>query len=72
MSLPNSTRPPGSDQLGDKFLAATVMFRRQIQLQAGARPRVEPHRHSFTRIAFLEVAGGLVSWDSGVAVVPKA
>ena len=72
MTLQDSKRPPGNDQLGDKFLAATVMFRRQIQLQAGARPRVEPHRHSFTRIAFLEVAGGLVSWDSGLMAVPKA
>lgn len=56
--------PPGSDRLEAKFLAATVMFRRQIQLHAGARPRVDAKRHGFTRIAFLEVAEGLISWQS--------
>jgi DNA-directed RNA polymerase subunit K/omega len=62
MSSQKLDNPADDIRYGDKLLTATVIFRRQRQLQAGAHPRVDPQHHAFTRIATMEVAAGLVSW----------
>jgi hypothetical protein len=47
------------------FHLATIVFRRVLQLRAGARPRVDPGRHKLGHIAFLEVTAGTVAWEIG-------
>jgi len=51
--------------LSGNFHLATVVFRRALQLRAGARPRVEPGRHKLGHLAFLEVTAGAVPWEIG-------
>jgi len=51
--------------LSGNFHLATVVFRRALQLRAGARPRVDPGRHKLGHIAFLEVTAGAVPWEIG-------
>jgi len=51
--------------LSGNFHLATVVFRRALQLRAGARPRVEPGRHKLGHLAFLEVTAGTVPWEIG-------
>jgi DNA-directed RNA polymerase subunit K/omega len=46
----------------DPFHIVTLCFQRARQLKAGARPRVEPGRHSLPRLAQLEVLADTVSW----------
>jgi len=61
----------GSDgqQPWGNFHLATVVFRRVLQLRAGARPRVDPGGHKLGHVAFLEVRAGAISWSSGVEEV---
>jgi DNA-directed RNA polymerase subunit K/omega len=51
--------------LSGNFHLATIVFRRALQLRAGARPRVDPGRHKLGHIAFLEVTAGTVPWEIG-------
>lgn len=53
----------GAVVVTDKFCLAALAFLRARQLQNGARPRVEAADHKPCRLALLEVAAGLVSWD---------
>ena len=82
---PRSARPPlkrkddGSDSevlvSGDgqqpwgNFHLATVVFRRALQLRAGARPRVDPGSHKLGHVAFLEVTAGAIPWEVGTEIV---
>jgi hypothetical protein len=54
------------------FHLATIVFRRALQLRAGARPRVDPGGHKLGHVAFLEVTAGTISWSSGVEDVKGA
>jgi hypothetical protein len=47
------------------FHLATILFRRVLQLRAGARPRVDPGRHKLGHVALLEVTAGTVPWEIG-------
>jgi hypothetical protein len=49
--------------LWGNFHLATVVFRRALQLRAGARPRVDPAGHKLGHVAFLEVTAGTVPWE---------
>lgn len=82
---PQSARPPltrkddGSDsevlagsegqQPWGNFHLATVVFRRALQLRAGARPRVDPAGHKLGHVAFLEVRAGAIPWEIGREIV---
>jgi hypothetical protein len=59
-------------QAWGNFHLATIMFRRALQLRAGARPRVDPGSHKLGHVAFLEVRAGAISWSSGVEDVKGA
>ena len=54
------------------FHLATIVFRRALQLRAGARPRVDPGSHKLGHVAFLEVRAGAISWSSGIEDVKGA
>jgi RNA polymerase Rpb6 len=47
------------------FHLATIVFRRALQLRAGARPRIDPGRHKLGHVAFLEVTAGAIPWEIG-------
>lgn len=82
---PQSARPPlkrkddGSDsevlvssdgqRPWGNFHLATVVFRRALQLRAGARPRVDPGSHKLGHVAFLEVTAGEIPWEVGTEIV---
>jgi DNA-directed RNA polymerase subunit K/omega len=82
---PQSARPPlkrkddGSDsevlvnsdgqRPWGNFHLATVVFRRALQLRAGARPRVDPGSHKLGHVAFLEVTAGAIPWEVGTEIV---
>jgi DNA-directed RNA polymerase subunit K/omega len=82
---PQSARPPltrkddGSDSevlVGSdgqrpwgNFHLATLVFRRALQLRAGARPRVDPGSHKLGHVAFLEVTAGAIPWEVGTEIV---
>jgi DNA-directed RNA polymerase subunit K/omega len=51
------------------FHLATLVFRRALQLRAGARPRVDPGRHKLGHVAFLEVTAGAIPWEIGKEIV---
>jgi DNA-directed RNA polymerase subunit K/omega len=51
------------------FHLATVVFRRALQLRAGARPRVDPAGHKLGHVAFLEVRAGAIPWEIGREIV---
>jgi len=46
-----------------KFRFITVAAQRAKQLQAGAKPRVEPKSRKATRVAMEEVLAGAISWE---------
>ena len=54
---------PLNKDLDSKFRFITVAAQRAKQLQAGAKPRVEPKSRKPTRIAMSEVVAGTVSWE---------
>ena len=47
------------------FHLTTLVFRRALQLRAGARPRVDPAGHKLGHVAFLEVTAGAIPWEIG-------
>jgi DNA-directed RNA polymerase subunit K/omega len=47
------------------FHLATIVFRRALQLRAGARPRVDPAGHKLGHVTFLEVTAGAIPWEIG-------
>jgi DNA-directed RNA polymerase subunit K/omega len=51
------------------FHLATIVFRRALQLRAGARPRVDPGSHKLGHVAFLEVTAGAIPWEVGTEIV---
>ena len=51
------------------FHLATLVFRRALQLRAGARPRVDPGSHKLGHVAFLEVTAGAIPWEVGTEIV---
>jgi len=62
-----SAPPPASQQLEleplqNRFHVATVASQRVVQLQNGARPRVDPGQHKHCIVAVEEVMAGAVSW----------
>jgi DNA-directed RNA polymerase subunit K/omega len=59
----NNQTPWGS------FHLATIMFRRVLQLKAGARPRVEAANHKQGHVALLEVRAGTITWELGAELV---
>ena len=50
------------------FHLATIMFRRVLQLKAGARPRVDAANHKQGHVAWLEVRAGTIPWEIGLPV----
>jgi len=48
--------------LQNRFHVATVASQRVVQLQNGARPRVDPGQHKHCVVAVEEVMAGAVSW----------
>ena len=48
--------------LQNRFHVATVASQRVVQLQNGARPRVDPGQHKHCVVAVEEVMAGVVSW----------
>jgi DNA-directed RNA polymerase subunit K/omega len=54
---------------GGNFHLATIMFRRVLQLKAGARPRVNAANHKQGHVALLEVRAGTISWEVGAELV---
>jgi DNA-directed RNA polymerase subunit K/omega len=48
--------------LQNRFHVATVASQRVVQLQNGARPRVDPGQHKHCAVAVEEVMAGAVSW----------
>lgn len=48
--------------LQNRFHVATVASQRVVQLQNGARPRVDPGKHKHCVVAVEEVMAGAVSW----------
>ena len=48
--------------LQSRFHVATVASQRVVQLQNGARPRVDPGQHKHCVVAVEEVMAGAVSW----------
>ena len=65
-----SALPPASQQLElaplqNRFHVATVASQRVVQLQNGARPRVDPGQHTHCVVAVEEVMAGAVSWFLG-------
>jgi len=71
-ALPASIGNAISGPLSSRFLVITLAFQRSRQLQAGARPRVDPTDHKQTRVALLEVMADTVSWTNVVPEVPTA
>jgi DNA-directed RNA polymerase omega subunit len=63
MSDPAETAKPKAPLPRNAFQLVVVAAQRAKQLMAGARPRIEPGAHRFTRVALLESAAGLVSWS---------
>jgi DNA-directed RNA polymerase subunit K/omega len=61
--ISNNQTPWGS------FHLATIMFRRVLQLRAGARPRVEAANHKQGHVALLEVRAGTIAWELGAELV---
>jgi hypothetical protein len=59
----NNQTPWGS------FHLATIMFRRVLQLKAGARPRVEAANHKQGHVALLEARAGTIAWELGPEIV---
>jgi DNA-directed RNA polymerase subunit K/omega len=57
------------DQPSGNFHLATIMFRRVLQLRAGARPRVAAANHKQGHVALLEVRAGTIPWQVGAAVI---
>lgn len=51
------------------FHLATIMFRRVLQLKAGARPRVNAANHKQGHVALLEVKAGTIPWELGAELV---
>ena len=47
------------------FHLATLVFRRALQLRAGARPRIDPGSHKLGHVALLEVTAGAIPWEIG-------
>jgi DNA-directed RNA polymerase subunit K/omega len=47
------------------FHLTTLVFRRALQLRAGARPRIDPAGHKLGHVAFLEVTAGAIPWEIG-------
>ena len=45
------------------------MFRRVLQLKAGARPRVEAANHKQGHVALLEARAGTIAWELGPEIV---
>jgi DNA-directed RNA polymerase subunit K/omega len=62
MVVPAPLRFESDKPLLDPFHIVALCFQRARQLKAGARPRVEPGRHSLPRLAQLEVLADTVSW----------
>jgi DNA-directed RNA polymerase subunit K/omega len=54
------------------FHLATIMFRRVLQLKAGARPRVDAANHKQGHVALLEVRAGTISWEVGLPVLVRS
>jgi DNA-directed RNA polymerase subunit K/omega len=54
------------------FHVATIMFRRVLQLKAGARPRVDAANHKQGHVALLEVRAGTISWEVGLPVLTRS
>jgi DNA-directed RNA polymerase subunit K/omega len=50
------------EPLQNRFHVATVASQRVVQLQNGARPRVDPGPHKHCVVAVEEVMAGAVSW----------
>jgi DNA-directed RNA polymerase subunit K/omega len=48
--------------LQNRFHVATVASQRVVQLQNGARPRIDPGQHKHCAVAVEEVMAGAVSW----------
>lgn len=46
-----------------KFHLATVMFRRVVQLRAGAHPRIDTDGHKNCEIAYREIMAGTIPWE---------
>ena len=55
---------PAMDSVkANRFYMISLIFQRARQLQQGARPRVYKDGHKSIRLAHLEVAAGLISWE---------
>jgi len=61
-ALPVASRPLELAPLQNRFHVATVASQRVVQLQNGARPRVDPGHHKHCVVAVEEVMAGAVSW----------
>lgn len=58
--------------LSNQFLVVILTSQRARQLEGGARPRVADFDHKVTRLALMEVQGGLVSWAVPEPSAPEA
>ena len=61
-AAPAPSHHPELAPLQNRFHVATVASHRVVQLQNGARPRVDPGRHKHCVVAVEEVMAGAVSW----------
>jgi DNA-directed RNA polymerase subunit K/omega len=66
--MANTSAVPGAPPslelapLQNRFHVATVASQRVVQLQNGARPRIDPGQHKHCAVAVEEVMAGAVSW----------
>ena len=61
-ALPTTSQQLELAPLQNRFHVATVASQRVVQLQNGARPRVDPGQHKHCIVAVEEVMAGAVSW----------
>ncbi len=60
----------GSQGVGSRLFLVAVAMQRVRQLQAGARPRLDPLAHKHAHVALAEASAGLVSWQILAEAVP--
>ena len=61
-AAPAASHHPELAPLQNRFHVATVASQRVVQLQNGARPRIDPGLHKHCIVAVEEVMAGAVSW----------
>ena len=61
-AAPAASHHPELAPLQNRFHVATVASQRVVQLQNGARPRIDPGQHKHCFVAVEEVMAGAVSW----------